>query len=245
MITKKIKCREHGGYFRVEVRRGRPPVRCTEENSCDAQTIAQPKRGNQAAVRTGRATVVAAQSKTPTSAATPASASASAKGDRANWVEGRAATTKKINEIFKELIVLGWDARRSWIDNTSAELTATRGIEMLYVVVTNGKANTQYSLWDFEKPSTNGKPESKLPFDPDEIGDAELARYLVGNKVTWYNRLSGKTEDAFCGTDNIRVEHGYNAKGDEMPGERVIKFVDADQLKFRAFRLDSLIKVGR
>ena len=32
---KVIQCREHGGSFEIESRRGRPPVRCTDENPCD------------------------------------------------------------------------------------------------------------------------------------------------------------------------------------------------------------------
>lgn len=37
-MTKPLKCRAHSGTFRVEVRRGRPPVNCTEENPCDRVT---------------------------------------------------------------------------------------------------------------------------------------------------------------------------------------------------------------
>lgn len=34
MTTKSIQCREHGGTFEIEARRGRPPVRCSDENPC-------------------------------------------------------------------------------------------------------------------------------------------------------------------------------------------------------------------
>lgn len=41
MTTKPYKCRAHNGIFRIEVRRGRPPVNCTEANPCDGT---KPKR---------------------------------------------------------------------------------------------------------------------------------------------------------------------------------------------------------
>lgn len=247
MATKKIKCRVHGGYFTVEARRGRPPVKCTEDNKCDAQTVAAPTKARTASERVTTFSVdQPLPSKKPTSGVRTAPASASASADRASWVENKASTTKQINKLFLQLNELGWNAKRAWIDDNHAEITATRGEEMLYIVVTKGAVLSQtYSLWHFDKPSLNGKPKHNLPFDPDEIGDGELARYLVGAKVTWFNRLSDKTETAYCGRDNIRIEHGYNAVGDEVPGERIIKFVDADGMGFRAFRLDALLKVGK
>lgn len=246
-MLKQIKCRDHGGFFKVEARRGRPPVKCTPDNKCDAQTVAAPTKARTAHPRSdaSKTGLAATQSKMPTSGATLARSNASAPADRAGWVEGRQETIAQVKRIFRELSALGWNATRGWVDNTVAEITATRGEEMIYVTVRNGKVSTQYSLWNFDKPSVNNKPESNLPFDPDEIGDGELARYLVGTKVTWYNRLSDKTETAYCGKDSIRIEHGYNAVGDEVPGERIIKFVDADGTGFRAFRLDQLIKVGK
>lgn len=41
MTTKPQTCRTHNGTFRIEVRRGRPPVNCSEDNPCDN---AKPKR---------------------------------------------------------------------------------------------------------------------------------------------------------------------------------------------------------
>ena len=248
MSVKKLQCREHGGYFTVEARRGRPPVRCTEDNQCDAQrvpsTSARTVKPRSDATKTGLAAI---RSKTATSDATAASSNASARPPRgANWVADRAATTREINRIFREVTIQGWNAKRGWMDNNAAEITATRGEEMLYIVVRNGECIAQkYSLWSFDKPSLNGKPKANLPFDPDEIGDRELAQFIVGNKVTWYNRLAGKEETAICGRDNVRIEHGYNAVGDEMPGERIVKFVDATGHGFGAFRLDQLLKVGK
>lgn len=243
MSTKRIKCRVHGGYFTVEARRGRPPVKCTEDNECDAQKVPS------TSARTGSSSLgkrmAEHASKTPTSDATRATVNASGSSDRANWSEARQATVREINRIFTELSKLGWTAQRSWADKSTAEITATRGEEMIYVTVVNGTATMQYSLWSFDKPAANKRPATNLPFDPDEIGDGELARYLVGSRVTWYNRLSGKEETAICGKESIRIEHGFNARGDEIPGERIIKFVDADEMSFRAFRLDQLLKVGK
>ena len=34
MVLKQLTCREHGGTFTVEARRGRPPVRCSPDNVC-------------------------------------------------------------------------------------------------------------------------------------------------------------------------------------------------------------------
>jgi len=251
MAMKRIKCRTHGGFFTVEARRGRPPVKCTEDNKCNAQTIdkapSTKARTGQQALADSPTHRVEGQSKTRTSVVTDAPSSASETSPQgASWVASKAATTKEINRLFRQVIELGWDATRAWIDDNHAEITATRGEEMLYIVVTKGAVLSQtYSLWHFDKPSLNGKPAHNLPFDPDEIGDGELARFLVGMKVTWYNRLSGKEESGYCGRENIRIEHGYDARGDEIPGQRVIKFIDADRRNFRAFYLDALLKVGK
>lgn len=44
MITRSIQCREHGGTFEIEARRGRPPVRCSDENLCTRAPKAASKR---------------------------------------------------------------------------------------------------------------------------------------------------------------------------------------------------------
>jgi hypothetical protein len=227
----------------VAPRRGRPPVRCTEDSKCDAQTIDKaPSTGSSLGKRMAHH---AGLPQTRTSAATAVNSTASVTVEHADWGTRRTETLKRTNVIFHELIELGWNAKRGWVDKGTAEITATRGIEMLYVTVQDGTATSRYSLWDFDKPAMNNKPESNLPFDPDEIGDGELARMLVGTKVTWYNRLSDRTETAVCGRNGVRIEHGYNVRGDEVPGERIIKFIDAKGHGFGAFRLDALIKVGR
>jgi len=252
-MLKRIKCRDHGGFFMVESRRGRPPVRCTEENECDAQKVPSAKtRTGSNAVAVAMLTAGRAQmaesgepSKTRTSAVTAAPESASATGGRANWVERKKATTREVNRIFHLLAERGWEVKRSWLTDDTADLVATRDEEMAYYAIRDGKViHEQYSLWSFDKPSLNGKPAHNLPFDPEEIGDRELVRVLAGMKIKWYNRLSGKEEEGFCGTE-VRVEHCFNGKGDEVPGERIIKFIDPDRKHFMAFRLDQLLKVGK
>lgn len=234
MTLKRYKCRDHGGIFTIESRRGRPPVRCSEAHPCNAHKIEtpSPKAPVHKAV---------ANRTTPTKLSAPAEARKAASEDTPSLVGAKAA---------KEFLTTnGWIVRgKGWHKDGSdfASVTATRGEEMIYIIWREGVCvDQQYSLWRTEKPSANGKPESKLTFDPDEVPDAELAQLLVGSKVTWYNRLAGRAETAYCGRERITIEHGYNATGDETPGERIIKFIDADGQGFRAFRLDALLKVGK
>jgi hypothetical protein len=53
-MLKSIRCREHGGIFRVPPRRGRPPVRCTEDNPCAVEQ-ASPEQVTKAAERAATA----------------------------------------------------------------------------------------------------------------------------------------------------------------------------------------------
>lgn len=39
MNIKRIACREHGGTFEIVAKRGRPPVRCTEDNPCSGVNV--------------------------------------------------------------------------------------------------------------------------------------------------------------------------------------------------------------
>ena len=228
MTITKIKCREHGGYFTRPIRRGRPPVRCAEEYPCNAQQIDKPVPKAKPSIN-------------PVTKSVPASTPVN---DISQLSMAKAKAAKA------QLELLGWTvAGKAWTGTESrnyfASITATRGEETLYMQWINGKCiDQQYSLWDVEKPAANSKPASNLPFDPEEIPDAELAQLLIGMKVTWYNRLSGQTETAYCGKESIQVEHHYSGTGDERPGDRVIKFTDPDTQMFRAFRLDQLIKVG-
>lgn len=161
-----------------------------------------------------------------------------------------------LGRLAKEkLTPLGWNVvGRAWfeVDITTeepsdrigfAEITATRGTETLVIRWKDGKLENQvYNLWDEEKPSNNGKPRSRLPFDPDETTDPDLIRFISGQKVTWWNRIAGSTEHAIIG-EKVQVEHAFvGGTGDEVA--RIIKFNDKSSGSFRAFHVAALMKVG-
>jgi hypothetical protein len=245
----KLLCREHGGYFYREPKRGRKPVRCSESNQCDAA-------GNQPVERpaVGKATDPNAQLREQrTKALKRAVKGSESKSQR---ISGSNPSLDKGQAAKALLEAQGWivsgkawhaiapddptDAMVGW-----ASVTAARGEEMLHIVWKDGETQDQvYNLWNLDKPSANGKPNSKLPFDPDEIPDAELAQMLVGVRVKWWNRLAGKEETAVCGKDSIEIEHKWTGTGDEYPAARLIKFIDVDSGGYRHFRLEQLTKVG-
>jgi hypothetical protein len=126
------------------------------------------------------------------------------------------------------------------------EMTATRGEELLTIVWQAGSLFSQnYSLWSTMKPSDNGMPKHSLPFDPDELSDSELIRALSGMEVTWWNRIAKASESATVSPDKVNITHAYNATGDEVPGDRVVTFVDHSGSGFRSFRAGALLKIGR
>lgn len=243
--TKTINCREHGGMFTIEARRGRPPVRCTEDNPCTPNRLntervkkaiggpviaAKRKRADALqAARQEVATVMAAPpaekpaerraAKMPPKALTHARKAANLLRDSGWTVTGRASADgiSVIGAREQETIALHWRP-----DGTHAQ---------------------DYMLWDMEQPSANDKPESKLNFDPDEMPDRELVQHLSGMKVTWWNRLSGGEETAVIG-NTLTIEHCYNGAGNETPADRIIKFVDLEGKGFRHFRVGALINVG-
>lgn len=144
----------------------------------------------------------------------------------------------------------GWNLKgRAWVDEDDhawAEVTGNRGEEIIAVRWMDGKFDSQdYSLWDADK--TGGQqphspmPKTRLPFDPNEMTDDELARELGGRTVTWWNRLAGATETAVIG-DKLKIEHTYTG-GNETA--RQIHFVDKtpNHYAFRAFNVDALMRV--
>lgn len=218
----RIHCENHGGYFYREPKRGRVPTKCGGKNDvCDL-------------VATGT-------TEPEPEAPAPQRKRASLNGANPSLDKGKAA---------KELLeAQGWTATgKAWTDEEGgkwASVTGARGEEMLHIVWLNGEVQDQvYNLWNLDKPSANGRPNAHLPFDPEEIPDAELARYLVGVRVTWWNKLAGREEKGICGKDSITVEHMWNGTGDEYLGARIIKFIDGAGGGYRAFRLDQLMKVG-
>jgi len=247
MDTKVITCRTHGGTFWVPVKRGRPPLNCTPENKCRKTPQGAAVRR---AVVTSDATHRVVDAPEPVEAAMararrdstpvkPAEVAPTARSKTSRGVlSGKAAKA--------QLEALGWQAEGKAAEGI-VSVTATRGIELLVIMwEMDGELISQsYSLWDTSVGTArNGKPDSKLPFDPDEIPDAELVGYLQGMKVTWWNSLAQANETAVISPDKITIEHSYTGQGDEVPGDRTVKFADHDSKRFRAFRLAALIKVG-
>lgn len=239
--TKVITCRTHGGTFRVPIKRGRPPVNCTPENKCrkPKQTVGavaprtmERARADSAAIRgtTGKAEVPA---KPAEAAPVPP--------------QQQSPGVRKAFQAKAQLEALGWECKGSKAEG-KAVLTATRGVELLVVTwdLMEGKVITQdYTLWDTTVGTgRNGKPPSKLTFDPEETPDAELVRELSGMKVTWWNSLAQAETSDVVQPGTIKVEHSYESNGDEVYGDRIVKFIGYGGGGFRAFRLAALMKVG-
>ncbi len=271
METKVITCRTHGGTFRVPVKRGRPPVNCTPENKCRktpqgapipaarvtsnprARVVDAPvkhssrvapdeKRIRDAeAVSAAKARALSAEYE-PVRQDKPVEAAPKPRTAEPRWLT-------KAKQTKAQLEALGWQAEGSAnASNLLATVTATRGTELLVITwdTASGELLSQdYSLWDTSVGTgRNGKPDSKLPFDPDEVPDRSLVEFLRGTKVTWWNSLAQANETAVVSPDKITIEHSYNGLDDEVPGDRIVKFADHEGKGFRAFRLAALIKVG-
>lgn len=157
-------------------------------------------------------------------------------------------------ELREQLEPLGWTAHAKKGDQpNTVDFVANRESETITIQIENGKLTKQhYSIWDSERPSTNGMPKVKLPFDPDEMSDVELINQLAGQKVTWWNRLSKSKESGVLGhTDGrkIQIQHVItvtDGEADELPGSRIITFVDAtpNEAAFKSFAVGALMKIG-
>lgn len=231
MALKTLPCREHGGTFQVAPRRGRPPVRCSDDNVCSR--YGKPARATEPitqAERTATSKVVRSASKAPESVSKPRSEPS--------------ASLLKAQSAKEALQAQGWtvDGKAKGSDAT---LTCSRGEETLFLTFRDGAlAEQNYLLWNVDKPSANGMPKHKLTFDPDEMTDTELIRALNGMKVTWWNRLASNTEMGIVSGNRIQIEHSFAGNGDETPADRIVKFIDHGGAGFRAFRVGALLKVG-
>jgi hypothetical protein len=129
-------------------------------------------------------------------------------------------------------------------DEAWTEVVATRGTETLILRWKDGKLDSQsYLVWDGDKaPAGNGKPRSRLPFDPNEMTDSELIKAISGQKITWWNRIAKSSESAIVPGEKIQIEHTYSGTGDESL--RIVKFVDLGQGGFRAFHVEAMMKIG-
>lgn len=272
METMTLPCREHGGQFEIPKRRGRPPVRCNEDHPCrkagtskrvrKAEPVEVPAPVRRAATKptNGKAArdeaavkaAVARNLKRRETEVVPEPLRTRAKAPQA---AATASTTTNpslpmAQAAKRQLEPLGWVVQgRAWVSDGAAqwaEIVATRDTETIIIRWMDGNLIEQnYMLWNHQKPSVNikGMPPRKLDFDPDEASDRELVERLSGMKVTWWNRLGRSTESAVI-PDKVNVEHTYNSRGDETPGERIIKFVDRNGTGFRAFYVAALIKIG-
>lgn len=266
MQYKQTQCKEHGGMFRVPVKRGRPPGQCNPQNPCTMartkKTTAKTTSGG--TVRPSRAEAVA---KRPTETRKGGVVGAQERATRPRKVTPRTEPAKKATKSTPEAsdvvvthnpsIVLakhardllepqGWELHgRAWTDEEDAwaEVTGNRGSESIAIRFVNGKFYSQdYSLWDAEKtPGQNGMPKANLPFDPYEMSDGELAKELAGRKVTWWNRIGKNQETAIIG-NKFQIHHYYEGTDESS---RQVTFVDQTngQYKFRSFNVDALMRV--
>jgi hypothetical protein len=246
---KTLTCREHGGTFQVTPGRGRPPTRCGGKwevcsRADDPQMRAVRDMQEHAGITKARKT-----------ASPEHSARVAPDEERIRQAEKPSEPAKVPNRSVAEamaakaaLEVQGWLCKgRGYVDEDKgqgAELMATRGEELLVMHWLDGRCiNQEYTLWR-EKPSANAKPAHSLGFDPDECTDREIIRALSGSKVTWWNALGQFETTGVVDPEKIRIEHLYNGRGDETPGDRIIHFIDRAGGGFRAFKLAALLKVG-
>ena len=242
-------CRDHGGTFLVQPKRGRPPVRCTEDNPCKPDT-----RVSKLAKATGlrEDQIVITSPVKPTRRQLAAERDALEAKDAAERRAAKPPTNKSValaQACKAELEALGWTAKgRGWVEESDgaamAQMTATRGSESLVITWNDGKlASQDYNLWHNRR-SLNGMPARKLKFNPDEMTDRELIRAISGMKVTWWNTL-GKTEETYVVSgDRLSIEHFYASNGEEDTGRRIVKFLDQNGNGYRHFHAEALLKVG-
>lgn len=238
MEYKQITCREHGGQFMVPVKRGRPPVRCSEDNVC-AVAKKTSVNGGRRPTHTNMAAVTAAR--VATKRLTKAGPEEAPTVVRNNPSVPFAFAAKKALEPQ------GWKVSGTKDDaEMIATVVATRGTETITLMWRDGKLIDQrYSLWDTDKPVKNGMPKRRLNFIPEVMSDQELIRELVGYRITWWNALGKTTETAVVPNSRVKVEHVFSGVGmDEVEDDRMITFVDAAGTGFRSLRIGALLKVG-
>lgn len=257
-------CRAHGGTFFVPIRRGRPPVKCTEDNPCKQDNERAPKRTRREAVEAAMPIGKTAKAPAPVTTEERKRNSEAIRsiakhtGLRESQIvitnPGSNRSVLLAQAAKAELEALGWTAKgRGWIEQPGdpelpttlemAEVTAVRGSESLVITWNDGTAYRQdYNLWHSRR-SLNGAPARKLKFNPDEMTDRELVRAIAGMKVTWWNVL-GKSEESYAVGDRISIEHFYADNGDEDTGRRIVKFIDRNGRGYRHFHVEALLKVG-
>lgn len=250
----RITCRDHGGTFERPARRGRPPVRCNDENQCTKHPAVKiireepmpKKRGPKAAPRTmARAKADSAavrgtlpEALTPRKPAQPP-------------VEPQTAVPAGVAKALEAKALLeaqGWTCHAKRAEGGGVEFHASRGTERITMAIaSNGHVIKQdYTLWDTQKPDTNGVPRDKvrLDFNPDELSDRQLVEMLRERTVIWWNRIGGFEEKATL-PHKVQITHTFNGHEDEVPGDRVITFVDLHGGGFRSFRQGALMRLDK
>lgn len=252
MNMKTIACREHGGTFEVPAVRGRPPVRCGGKyDACTAVVQNGGRKRKEVKpelVKARNIREVAERTAQTLAGKLPEPA---ANGSRKS-VEPRSHPNPCVALAYaarERLEPLGWVVTaRGWVDGESsyAALTASRETELISLYWQDGKLTDQeYNLWNTEVPSANGKPKVAESFLPefDEMTDKEVVQRLAGMQVQWWNSLGQSVERGTIG-DTVKITHAYSGTGDEVPGDRVINFVDHDGSGYRSFRMSALMKIG-
>lgn len=263
-MTKSLKCREHNGNFTVEARRGRPPVRCTDENPCDGVKAKRNRvvtrdntysaaeksasvRPTRKALAAERAALEEADTKKRLAKATglresqivikPAETNSEPRSQASPGLSAAKAAKADLEEM-------GWTAEGKGAGNLIT-VTATRGAESLVITFgVDGRLISQdYSLWHADS-RKNAMPNRRLKFDPNEMTDGELVRAILGTKVTYWNSLAKAEESYVVSPDKLSIEHHFDARGNEDTGKRIIKFLDNNGGGFRHFHAEALLKVG-
>lgn len=278
MEHRKVQCREHGGTFQIPVKRGRPPTKCNETNVCtmagkrtgkyrpvtkeNTATAAQ-KREAAKPKPTLRGVNRSALRTTGWCRCDEQGGERHEKGIEGCKYATRGAKAVVRNnpsipiarELKEQLEPLGWTchAKGYFTDSDGigvVDFSATRDTETITVEIIGGKAIKQhYSIWNDERPALNKKPASKLPFDPEEMSDAELAGELAGKRVVWWNPLGNTREYGRLPESEgkkITVQHVITmdeGNPDELPGSRIVTFVDQDGTGFRSFKVGALMAV--
>lgn len=249
---KTITCRDHGGTFQIQPRRGRPPVRCGgdypqcsrakgETRSERAASVAQVTHTRRTKAEREEQTIRAAVSRARQKGTVEPSESPVEATEPSNVSVPLALNVKA------QLEPLGWVCTARTIGAQGVEFSASRGTERILIVWKNGECFSQsYTLWDTDKASANGIPpgKRKLSFDPDEMTDKELIEKLSGMTVVWWNRL-GQGEEKATLPNRVQITHTYNGVGDEAPADRVVTFVDMAGSGYRSFRVGALMRIGK
>src|SRR5688500_2735181 len=248
-----VTCRRHNGVFKVPVRRGRKPVKCSEDNKC----VRHPDYVSPA--------LIDSEPAKPKSVLTDSNGQwtgelpklSKRRRELRTSVQKPAEVTISMNKWVplakaakEHLETQGWHNIRGRVYREAvdqyAEVTASRGEEHILMVWRNGiLIDQKYHMWaNGHTPEKNNRPKSQLDFDMDEVTDRELVQLLSGQKVTWWNRL-GTSQESGTVANKVTITHTFiGGTADENPGERVITFVDHGGGGYRSFHASALIKVG-